>query len=175
MLGTAALCGAALFRNKECLDATFHQDGTYLFTEQEKIGIDISQRTVECTKSMMGLKLFFNLAVLGEKGVAAHIDTLYDNTRHFYELINNRPGFSCLCPPESNVLCFRYGTSSNQQDILRQKLVEDGNFYITRATVHAKSYLRLSVMNPLTTAEHIIKLCEHLEKLAHDLGFEEKT
>ncbi len=175
MLGTAALCGAALFRSKKNLNATFHQDGTYLFTEQEKIGIDISQRTVECTKSMMGLKLFFNLAVLGEKGMAAHIDTLYDNTRQFYGIINDRPGFSCLCPPESNVLCFRYGTSSKHQDLLRQKLVEDGNFYITRATVHGKSYLRLSVMNPLTTTEHIIKLCEHLEKLAQDLGLEEKT
>ncbi|MEN8257796.1 MAG: pyridoxal-dependent decarboxylase [Thermodesulfobacteriota bacterium] len=175
MLGTAALCGAALFRNKESLDATFHQDGTYLFTDQEKIGMDISQRTVECTKSMMGLKLFFNLAVLGEKGMAAHIDTLYDNTRRFYKIINERAGFFCPCPPEANVLCFRYGRGSNLQDMLRQKLVEEGDFYITRATVHGKSYLRLSVMNPLTEEKHIIKLCERLEKLAENLGFEEKT
>ncbi len=172
MLGTSALCGAALFRSKKSLDSTFSQHGTYLFTDQKKEGMDISERTVECTKSMMGLKLFFNLAVLGETGLADHIDTLYNNSRLFYKLIDRRPGFSCLCPPEANVLCFRYGTSSILQDQLRQKLVDEGDFYITRATVHGKSYLRLSVMNPLTGEEHILKLCARLEKLAKDIGAE---
>lgn len=175
MLGTSALCGAALFRRKESLDATFHQQGTYLFTDQQKEGMDISQRTVECTKSMMGLKLFFNLAVLGEAGMADHIDTLYDNTRHFYTIITERPGFSCLCPPEANILCFRYGQDSAMQDLLRQKLVAEGDFYITRATVQGQSYLRLSVMNPLTREEHIIKLCERLEKIAENIGTKDRT
>ncbi len=174
MLGTSALCGAALFRRRECLEATFHQHGTYLFTEQQKVGMDISERTVECTKSMLGLKLFFNLAVLGEAGMADHIDSLYDNTRLFYTLINERPGFSCLCPPEANVLCFRYGTDSSLQDLLRQELVLEGDFYITRATIHGTSYLRLAVMNPLTSEEHIRQLCDHLAEMAKKLGGERR-
>ncbi|MBU0682157.1 MAG: aminotransferase class I/II-fold pyridoxal phosphate-dependent enzyme [Proteobacteria bacterium] len=174
MLGTSALCGAALFRRKKCLDGTFRQQGTYLFTDQQKEGVDISERTVECTKSMMGLKLFFNLAVLGEAGLATHVDTLYNNTRLFYTFINERPGFSCLCPPEANVLCFRYGVNSALQDSLRQELVAEGDFYITRATIHGESYLRLSVMNPLTAEQHISKLCDRLEQLAGHLKTEFK-
>ena len=169
MLGTAALCGAALFKNKQSLNKTFSQHGTYLFTEADKPGMDISERTIECTKSMMALKLFFNLAVLGEKGMAEHIDTLYKNTREFYELINARDGFSCLCPPEANVLCFSYGDDSQLQDRIRQQLVNEGDFYITRATVHGRSYLRLSVMNPLTGKKEINALCERIREAAEEM------
>ena len=170
MLGTAALCGAALFKNKQSLDQTFSQHGTYLFTEADKPGIDISERTIECTKSMMALKLFFNLAVLGEKGMSEHIDTLYQNTREFYELINAKEGFTCLCPPEANVLCFSYGDDSTLQDKIRQQLVNEGDFYITRATIHDRSYLRLSVMNPLTGSQEINLLCEQIRELAKKNG-----
>lgn len=104
--------------------------------------------------------------------MAEHIDTLYKNTRNFFELINSKEGFSCLCPPEANVLCFSYGDDSTLQDRIRQRLVNEGDFYITRATVHDRSYLRLSVMNPLTGSREINLLCERIREIAKKI---EKT
>jgi len=102
--------------------------------------------------------------------MAALVERLYDNTRAFHDQIAARPGFSCLCRPDANILCFRYGDNSALQDQIRQKLVLEGDCYITRATIHNKSYLRLSVMNPATDATHIEALCQRIETLAQQLG-----
>lgn len=170
MLATSSLCGMALFRKRTSMLKTFSQDATYIFNSFEKPGEDISVNTLECTKAMLGLKLFFNLAIVGEKGLGQHVETLYDNTRRFYELITNRPGWNCLCAPDANILCFRYGDDSALQDAIRQRIVGEGDFYITRATVHGKSYLRLSVMNSLTSEKEIIRLCVRVEQLERELA-----
>ncbi len=166
MLATSALCGMALFRRRSRMLGTFSQQATYIFNSFEKPGEDISVNTLECTKSMLSLKLFFNLAIVGEKGLASLVETLYDRTRAFHRLIESRPGFSCLCPPDSNILCFRYGDDSAMQDRIRQRLVLEGDCYITRATIHGLSYLRLSVMNPYTEERHVHALCDRIEAMA---------
>lgn len=165
MMATSSLCGMALFRQKSAMLKTFSQEATYIFNAFEKPGEDVSVNTLECTKAMLGLKLFFNLAIEGEQGLANHIETLYDLTRQFYDRISKRPGFSCFCQPDANILCFRYGTDSALQDRIRQRIVLDGNFYITRATLRGESYLRLSVMNPYTSAEVIDALCDRIIEL----------
>ena len=166
MLGTSTLCGAALFRDKSCLASTFSQNASYLFSEFEQPGEDISKISFECTKAPIALKLFFNLAVLGEKGMATHVETLFDRAQDFYQLIRKTEGFECLCQPQANILCFRYGTDSRMQDSIRQRLVFDGDFYITRATIHGQSYMRMVIMNPLTSADDIRALCQRIRKLA---------
>jgi L-2,4-diaminobutyrate decarboxylase len=166
MMATSALCGMALFKRRSAMLKTFSQEATYIFNSFEKPGEDISVNTLECTKSMLSLKLFFNLALVGEEGLSALIERLYDKTRDFYRLISSRPGFSCLCAPDSNILCFRYGEDSALQDRIRQQIVLEGDWYITRATIHGKSYLRLSVMNPYTEDRHVAALCDRVEQLA---------
>lgn len=170
MMATSALCGMALFKKKSAMLKTFSQEATYIFNSFEKPGEDISVNTLECTKSMLSLKLFFNLALVGEEGLSALVEDLYDRTMGFYRLISSRPGFSCLCKPDANILCFRYGEDSALQDRIRQKLVLEGDTYITRATVHGKSYLRLSVMNPYTEERHVVAMCERVEQLAKELA-----
>jgi L-2,4-diaminobutyrate decarboxylase len=169
MLATSALCGMALFRRRSAMLKTFSQEATYIFNSFEKPGEDISVNTLECTKSMLALKLFFNLALVGEPGLAALVETLYDRTRDFHRLISARPGFSCLCAPDANILCFRYGEDSALQDRIRQRLVLEGDSYITRATIHGKSYLRFSVMNPYTEERHVVAILERIEQLAREL------
>ena len=166
MMATSALCGMALFRRRSAMLKTFSQEATYIFNSFEKPGEDISVNTLECTKSMLSLKLFFNLAIVGEQGLSSLVETLYDRTRDFHRLISSRPGFSCLCPPDANILCFRCGEDSEVQDRIRQQLVLEGDWYLTRATIHGKSYLRLSVMNPYTEERHVSALCDRIEVLA---------
>jgi L-2,4-diaminobutyrate decarboxylase len=166
MMATSALCGMALFKRRPHMERAFSQEATYIFNAFEKPGEDISVNTLECTKSMLSLKLFFNLALVGERGMASLLETLYDNTRVFHDLIASRPGFSCLGRPDANILCFRYGDDSPLQDRIRQALVLEGDWYITRATIHGRSYLRLSVMNPFTEPRHVAALCDRIEALA---------
>lgn len=104
---------------------------------------------------MLSLKLSFDLAVVGERGLAELVELLYDRTRAVARLIERRPGFSCLCAPDANILCFRYGTDSALQDRIRQRLVLEG-------------HSRRELPAPLGHERHVEALCDRIEAIARE-------
>jgi len=166
MLGTSVLCGAVLFKDATTLANSYAQHAPYLFSDVEKPGEDMSKNTFECTKALLGLKLFFNLAAVGEAGLAQHVEHLLSRAMEFHDLIGSRKGFECRCEPQSNILCFRFGQDSELQDFIRKRIVLDGDFYITRTTLDGAAWLRLVIMNPFTETSDIEALCDEIERLA---------
>lgn len=173
MMRTSALCAAILFKDQKSMAGTFYQDASYIFYGgEDQIGFDVGPYAVECTKSALGAKLFWVLAMEGEQGMAAFIDKQYGDTRKFYELINAQDDFTCPYSPEANILCFKYdGVNGNAAQLsLREKLLERGNYYITTAEINGVRYLRLSVMNPLTTLDTIQNLLAEIRLCGEALG-----
>ncbi len=168
LLGVSTLCAAVLFRDVARLTGAFRQQGSYLIKERPaEVGVDLIARTVECTKSSLGLKLFLVLATLGEQGLARHVETLCDRARAFAALIARRPGFVVLCEPESNIVCFaRQDDDDEATAALRAAIVARGEFYITQTDVGGRRWLRLVVMNPLSDEAVIERLLGTLELLA---------
>ena len=168
MLRTSGLCTAVLFREAHALDRAFQQKASYLFYGDEKSGVDLIGRTVECTKTALGLKVFLNLAWRGEKGLARYVENQYDLARRFQKRIESRKDFECPYPTESNILCFRYKDDDDLQVAIRDRLLEEGRFHITSTEVHGKRYLRLTVMSPQTTAETIDGLLDAIERISKE-------
>ncbi|HTE05710.1 MAG TPA: pyridoxal-dependent decarboxylase [Planctomycetota bacterium] len=170
LLRTSALCAAALFRDVRTLDAAFRQQASYVGSGEDSPGVDLIGRAVECTKSSLGLKLFLVLAAQGEAGLGRHVESLYAAAARFHDLIAARPGFQCLCPPESNILCFRWAAHDDAaQAALRAELVRRGEFYITQADVGGQRWLRLTIMNPNTDESVIARLLTSIESIVAGL------
>lgn len=169
MMKTSALGTAILFKKLRYMASTFQQKGSYIFHEKNQPGIDFINYTIECTKSGIGLKIFWVLAAMGEKGMAQYVENLIDNTLDFYNLINATDGFKCFGRPESNILCFQYKKENINQLALRNRLIEKGNFYITTTEIHGERYLRLAVMNELTNIETIKDLLTAISETAEEL------
>ena len=74
MLQVPALCTAVLFKNQEHQWNNFKQKGSYVFHENEVIGMDSMPFTIECTKSALGTKLFWSFAHKGEKAMTEFIE-----------------------------------------------------------------------------------------------------
>lgn len=166
LLATSALACAVLFRDPLALDGAFAQNAPYLFSALEKPGRDLGGCTFECTKMPLAMKLFFNLARVGEGGLAAHVERLFDQARVFHRRLAERPGFEVFAPPQCNILLFRHGRDSARQDRIRQQLVHDGDFYITRTTVRGEAWLRLVIQNPFTETRDIDALADRIAELA---------
>jgi len=167
MLQTSALCAAVLFKNHKHLHQTFKQKGSYLFFEKDNIGFDLMADAVECTKSPLGTKLFMAVAYKGETGLAKDIELTYNRSLDFYKLITDNKNFECPYKPESNILCFRYRAFADELQLkLRNKLVKNGNFYITTTTIKDVRYLRIAIMNTQTTSKHILGLLKEIEAIA---------
>lgn len=169
LLGTSALACATLFRDRASLDGTFAQHAPYLYGEGEKPGEDLSQKTFECTKGPLGLKLFFNLAAIGEAGMAAHVESLFAKTRRYHDLLASRKGFECFGTPDCNILLFRRGKDSALQDRIRRQLTLEGDFYITRAVVRREVWLRLVIENPATEESDLVELADRVDQVAREL------
>jgi glutamate/tyrosine decarboxylase-like PLP-dependent enzyme len=167
MLQTASVCAAILVRDVRALDAAFQQKASYLiYEEAESPGPDLLGRQVECTKAPLGLKVFLNLAFRGERGLGEYVGDQYDKTLRFWELISERDGFECLCRPESNILCFRYGSDPALQVELRERLLADGRFHLSSTEVNGERWLRMAVMAPATDEATIEELLGAIERVA---------
>lgn len=169
LLATSALCCGTLFRDASSLAGCYAQHAPYLYGA-ERPGEDLSQKTLECTKAPLGLKLFFNLATVGEAGLAAHVERLVELARAAHGRFSTRKGFESFGPPDLNILLFRYGRDSALQDRIRERLVREGDFYITRTTVRRETWLRLTLMNPATTDDDLRALADRIETVAADAG-----
>jgi L-2,4-diaminobutyrate decarboxylase len=164
MLLTPALVTALIFKNNDDSYQTFQQKAQYLWANQtSQDWFNSGKRTFECTKLMMSVKVYSILKTYGEELLAEHVDYLYDLGKQFAEMIEVHPRFELGVIPECNIVCFRL---KDKQDIeiqeIRQKLLNDGKFYIVQTILREKTYLRVSLMNPLTTIEDLVELLEEI-------------
>lgn len=168
LLQTSALCAAVLFRDGRRLLGTFQQNAAYVLEGSREIGHDFIGHQFECTKSPLGLKLFLVLAMAGEEELGRNVGVLWERTRRIHDQIAARPGFQVLCPPESNILCFRYTGEDREQSRVRQELMGEGDFLLTQADMGGKRWLRMTIMNPRTDEDTIRRLLDRIEKVARD-------
>ncbi|MFK8017141.1 MAG: aspartate aminotransferase family protein, partial [Gammaproteobacteria bacterium] len=119
MMQVPTLCAALLLKDGADFDRAFHQEASYLAYGHDEDGYDSLPRAVECTKASLSLKIFLTLAFRGEQTLGAYVDDRYAMTARAYDIIRRREGFTCPYPPESNILCFRYGDDDAMQVRIR--------------------------------------------------------
>ncbi len=166
LLYMPAPVSAVLFRNPAHSYAAFAQEASYLFQGQsnEEEAYNVSFRTLECTKRMMGLKLWAAFSLYGVQGLGALVDKVFATARQLADQLQAAPDFELLMPPQTNIVCFRYG--AEDQARLRKKLVESGAFHLTQVNLHGTVWMRTTLMNPLTAAHDLDALLDTIRHLA---------
>jgi L-2,4-diaminobutyrate decarboxylase len=169
MLATNTLCAAVLMRKAPNLYGALQQNASYLFHDKDQPGFDFIEHTVECTKAGMGLRLFLVLAAMGKRGIADHVANLFDLGLRAWQVIAGHPGFEPGPRPQSNIVLFRFKASDQTQLELRKRLMHSGEFHISSTLFAGRRYLRLALMNPLTTETTIAALLDRVQTFATDL------
>ncbi len=172
MMLMPALLTAVIFRKGGHSYEVFSQKASYIFEKSAREEwYNLCHRTMECTKSMMILKLYTCLKALGTKVFADYLDYTHDLAKTFAKMLINSGNFEIACEPHSNIVCFRYtgkkSTDANKlQKELRHRLLESESFYITQTDIYGKTYMRCTVINPHTTEVELKALIEKLRELA---------
>lgn len=170
LLSMPALATGVVFRDASAPYATFAQEAAYLFNgDPAGRWFDIGLRTVECTKTLLALPIYGCLATMGEGVFRDAIEHAYDLARWLAGHLATEKDFELACPPDSNIVCFRHvpaGVSASALDALQAHVVERmrerGRFYCVKTALRGTTYLRTSLMNPLTTTEHVLELLEEI-------------
>jgi L-2,4-diaminobutyrate decarboxylase len=166
-----------LFRDGDRSYETFAQKASYLFDKtHEKDWYNGAKRTLECTKSSLGLHVYSMFRYYGDKFFGTYIDRMYDLASEFYDNISSTTDFESIVKPESNILCFRYHGNSKAADLneinrqIRERLIKGGKFYIVQAEINEKVWLRTTIINPHTTINKLLELLDEIRSIADSPG-----
>ncbi len=172
LMRVTALCTALLVRDARSLDQAFTQEASYLFHDKEQPGFDFHHRTVECTKSVLGLKFFMVLAAMGEAGMAEYIERQFTLTVEAYDYFQSLADFECPVEPQCNILCFRVKGAHYSHLALRDRLLARGNYFVSTTSLNGERYLRLTLTNPATSLDDIKGLVHEIHQV---LGEDDAT
>jgi L-2,4-diaminobutyrate decarboxylase len=181
MLFVPALCAFVLYRDRERIFDAFKQDAPYLFDPAAPglADYDSGVRSIECTKRAAAFGLWGVWSLFGRQLFADMVDVTYDLGQTLYEKLSAADDFVPLHEPQCNIMVFRYVPAElhdaprervgDFQLDLRRRLIESGEFYIVPAKPDGVGALRVSIMNPLTTPEHLDQLMDALRSHGREL------
>jgi L-2,4-diaminobutyrate decarboxylase len=173
MLGISALTTAVLFKEGKRSYETFNQKAVYIFNNKEREQwFNSAVRTMECTKNMMGVKVYSILRTYGPQVFIDYFTSCYDLGALFASLISRNGDFELPYQPQSNIVCYRYiGAGGTEAEInqlnrtIRTRIIESGRFYVVQTQIDGKVYLRSALMNPFTRESDLEELLEEIRIL----------
>jgi L-2,4-diaminobutyrate decarboxylase len=166
-----ALITAVVFREGGHSYEAFSQKASYLFEKSAaEEWYNYAHRTMECTKTMMGMRLFISLAAYGTDFFGGYIDAAWDLAREFARRLGGAADFELAVEPESNIVCFRYlksgePDSDGLQRRIRRTLLEQGRFYVVQTELGGRTWLRCTLINPRTTISDLEELMDEIRRL----------
>lgn len=161
-----ALTTGLFFRDGKQRFGTFVQQADYLFEKQEEDWYNMAKQTLECTKLMMSLKVYSICRTLGFDTLEEYIDRVFDQTRRFAALIDERPGWELKQDPDCNIVCFRMtgeGDDNELNEFVRKATIQQGKFYLVRTILRGTYWLRCTLTNPFTSEQDMLDMLGELE------------
>jgi L-2,4-diaminobutyrate decarboxylase len=172
MMLLPALVTAVLFRDGRRSYEAFAQTADYLFRENTQgEWWNSGLRTLECTKRMMGVELWGALALHGTQMFSDYLTRMFDLGRTFAGMLREAPDFELAVEPDCNIVCFRHLPASGEdpdrcQERVRQRLLEEGQFYLVQTVLRGRVQLRVTLINPLTTEGDLEALLDAIRTAA---------
>ncbi|MBC7886181.1 MAG: pyridoxal-dependent decarboxylase [Saprospiraceae bacterium] len=178
MMMTPALTTMLLFRDDEDSFRTFAQKAQYLWNESEEEWFNYGKRTLECTKVMLSIRVWVLIQTYGIDIFEKYLDACYQLGRTFADMIRKESCLELPVSPDSNIVCFRVRAANNllSDNINRQirnKVYQEGKFYIVQTTLNGNVYLRVSLMNPFTTTNDLKSLIHSIKIIYENLTTEQ--
>ena len=176
MLMTPKLVTAVAFRRGEHSYQTFAQKASYMWdTDEGREWYNLAKRTFELTKSFMSVRVYALWRTWGTALFEEYVDRQFDLGKTFARLIAAAGDFEMpVVEPACNILCFRYLQQNWSEEkinqvnaAIRERLVQEGEFFIVQTRVVGKFYLRTTLMNPYTTEVELGALLERVRELAN--------
>ncbi len=179
MLFAPALCTFLFYRDPSNRFAAFQQDASYLFGDDVPPEFESGLATIECTKRAAVYGLWGTWMLFGKQLFSDLVDTTFDRTQQFHQMLVDADEFEPLHEPQCNIQVFRYLPESIRaaspetigafQLELRKRLVRSGQFYIVTCKDEGIPALRTTVINPLTTCDTLQSLLDAIRETGRSI------
>jgi L-2,4-diaminobutyrate decarboxylase len=168
---------AFLVKNKLHLNIIKHHADYLNPKEQdyEALPAQINKSITQSTRRFDALKLWFTLRRMGKQKLGRYTDRIIDTTEQAACLIEESGQFELLSHSDLGVLVFRY-LPQQAGDIdtcamnlhIKQTMFFNGEVLVASTKVNGQFYLKFTILNPLTTIQHIQNILTIIQKHGKD-------
>ncbi|RXK85971.1 pyridoxal phosphate-dependent decarboxylase family protein [Filimonas effusa] len=178
MLFTPGTCTLLFYKNKERSYGAFRQEASYVFEKQADIytSLDSGEQNFECTKRPVIMNLWVSWAMHGKAVFSKKIDHLCHLANQAWNILLHEGDFQVIHEPQANILCFRYTpanldlqTNKHFQLYIRNKIKEEGRFFISKVEVNGEEALRVVFMNHEIEMIHFRMLLQEIRKTGQEM------
>ena len=181
IMGVPALCTGLFYARQDDSFLPFTQSAEYLWSDAEDPEWwNFGKRTFECTKRMLSTRVAAVLEEYGPEIWGVLVDRLFGLGRALAGCVSDRAsrGWELAMEPQANIVCFRFlprpfDSVEAENDFtarLRQRHLEQGAHYVVQTRFGGRTWLRCTLMNPLTEVSDLEAMLDGFEALVPELG-----
>jgi aromatic-L-amino-acid decarboxylase len=169
-------CGALLVRHPDGLRLSFEILPDYLRDVSSDGRINFSDRGLQLSRMCRALKVWMSVQAFGVDAFRAAVDQALDLAREAAARVEASPELELLAPVDLSVVALRrrpQGMSDEREiDAVNAALVgaveRSGDVYVSSTRLFGRQAIRLCILNPTTTAEHVHKALDIIERTPLD-------
>ena len=176
MMGIPLICSAFIVKDAEILRAVCSNGQTahYLYHDTGA-DIDLGRFSLQCGRRNDALKLWLAWREIGDAGWASMLERFMDLADYLQQRVENNDALEMVSDRMWTNVCFRYVGQSAEDELnqinaeLRERLVQDGRFMVSRSTVDEKIILRSVIANRNITESSLDAFLERVVSLGKDI------
>ncbi|MCL1694123.1 MAG: pyridoxal-dependent decarboxylase, partial [Actinomycetia bacterium] len=132
----------------------------YLRNEASESGevIDYRDWHVPLGRRFRALKLWFVLRSYGVEGIRHHVREHIALASGFAERVETHPSLELTAPTPFGLVSFRHVDGDEATDAIADAINDSGWAYVTPSTIDDRRFIRVSIGQTRTTAEHVDRL-----------------
>ncbi|MFB2583708.1 pyridoxal phosphate-dependent decarboxylase family protein [Herbiconiux liukaitaii] len=152
---------ALLYRDPELGRRAHTQHADYLDTLTEAGDWSPSDFAAHLTRRPRGLPLWFSLASYGAAVYRDAITESLDLTGRIAAIIDERPEFKLVRPPQLSVVVFeRVGWEKADYSAWSTRLLDQQVAFVTPSAHHGRPNARFAILNPRTTLDDLVMILD---------------
>jgi len=131
-------------------------------------------KSLQTTRRFDALKLWLTLRVMGPDRIGQYVDAVVDLAAEVATRLDS--AIELAAPPQLSTLVFRYrpaGVTEDEADWLapriRSTLYERGTAMVAGTKVDGRAWLKLTLLNPLTTADDVLGILAEVIAVGDEL------
>ena len=154
---------ALLVPHVDVLRAVHHASVYLNRPEDEAEGqLNLVGRSLDTSRRFDALKVLITLRAIGRRRLGEMIDQCLELAQHAGRAIEARPALELLTRPSTVMVAFRHRAGDATNVRIHRDLFASGQAVIGRTTVNGTVALKLTLLNPHTTAQDVDALLDEI-------------
>jgi len=176
MMGIPLICSAFIVKDAEVLRTVCSNGQTahYLYHDTGA-DVDLGRFSLQCGRRNDALKLWLAWREIGDAGWASMLERFMDLGDYLQRRVESHNALEMVSDRMWTNVCFRYVGESSEEELnrinaeLRERLIQDGQFMVSRSTVNEKIILRSVIANRNITESSLDAFLERVLSLGKDI------